>query len=161
MSTDIIQNASAPQPTWLTSLPSSNEQIILDCTKKSRDRADSILQPSRISVPCSRGSMAGEGGKSEVMLKYNFNELTKALPLNLLYFLPTDNSKILPLCSRLSLSLCYLLCRANLTVLKSLCAGPEVAGRHMNIESVSQASLAYENTVMGAHRPQTEACTLN
>lgn len=39
--------------------------------------------------------------------------------------------------------------------------GPSVAGRHMNIESVRQASLAYENTVMGAHRPQTEACTLN
>lgn len=45
--------------------------------------------------------MAGEeGDKSEVMLEYNFNELTKALPLNLLYFLPTDNSQILPLCSQ-------------------------------------------------------------
>ncbi len=45
--------------------------------------------------------------------------------------------------------------------MKSVRAGPGVAGRHMNIESVRQASLAYENTVMGAHRPQTEACTLN
>lgn len=88
---------------WLPPLPSSNDQIISDCAKKkiSRDGADSIPQPSRISVACNRGSMAGEeGGKSEVMLEYNFNELTKALPLNLLYFLPTDNSQILPLCSQ-------------------------------------------------------------
>lgn len=100
------------------------------------------------------------------MLEFNFNEETKALPLHLLYFLPTDNQlKDPPSLSAaplsVSLSLCYLLCRANLTVVKSLRAGPGVAGRHMNIESVRQASLAYENTVMGAHRPQTEACTLN
>lgn len=101
MSTKIIQNASAPQPARLPPLPSSNDQIISDCAKKSRNGADSILQPSQISVACNRGSMAGEeGGKSEVMLEYNFNELTKALPLNLLYFLPTDNSQILPLCSQ-------------------------------------------------------------
>lgn len=108
-----------------------------------------------------------------MMLEFNFNAQTKALPLNLLYFLPTDNQlkdspPLLPLSVFLTLLLslslfhsCYLLCRANLTVVKSLRAGPEVAGRHMNIESVRQASLAYENTVMGAHRPQTEACTLN
>lgn len=97
------------------------------------------------------------------MLKCNFNELTKALPPNLLYFLPTDKLKdsSSPLAASPSPPLRYLLCGANLTALKSLRAGPEVAGRHMNIESVSQASLAYENTVMGAHRPQTEACTLN
>lgn len=107
------------------------------------------------------------------MLECNFNEQTKALPLYLLYFLPTDNQLKDPLSlsaapstspslpRSLSLSLRYLLCRANLTVVKSLRAGPGVAGRHMNIESVRQASLAYENTVMGAHRPQTEACTLN
>lgn len=107
------------------------------------------------------------------MLESNFNEQTKALPHNLLYFLPTDNQlkdSLSPphppplsvfLARSLSLPLCYLLCRANLTVVKSLRAGPGVAGRHMNIESVRQASLAYENTVMGAHRPQTEACTLN
>lgn len=35
--------------------------------------------------------MAENGGKSEVMLGFNFNEQTKALPLSLLYFLPTDN----------------------------------------------------------------------
>lgn len=109
-----------------------------------------------------------------MMLEFKFNEQTKALPLDLLYFLPTDNQlkdslslslhpPSLPvfLFLSLSLSLCYLLCRANLTVVKSLRAGPGVASRHMNIESVRQASLAYENTVMGAHRPQTEACTLN
>lgn len=106
------------------------------------------------------------------MQECNFNEQTNALPLNLVYFLPNDNrlkdslsaapSTSLPAVLTLfSLSLCYLLCRANLTVVKSLRAGPGVAGRHMNIESVRQASLAYENTVMGAHRPQTEACTLN
>lgn len=82
----------------------------------------------------------------------------------------TTDSEILSPCRSLHLSpgltpslrsLRYLLCRANLTALKSVRAGPGVAGRHMNIESVRQASLAYENTVMGAHRPQTEACTLN
>lgn len=101
------------------------------------------------------------------MLQLNFNEQTKALPHNQLYFLPTDKQLIDSLCLSqlfplfLYPPLCYLLCRANLTVVKSLRAGPGVAGRHMNIESVRQALLAYENTVMGAHRPQTEACTLN
>lgn len=102
------------------------------------------------------------------MQECNFNEQTNALPTS---FQMTTDSKILsllhppplsqPFSLSFSLSLCYLLCRANLTVVKSLRAGPGVAGRHMNIESVRQASLAYENTVMGAHRPQTEACTLN
>lgn len=40
---------------------------------------------------CKHHLIAEKGGKSEVMLGFNFNEQTKVLPLNLLYFLPTDN----------------------------------------------------------------------
>lgn len=130
-----------------------------------------IVAPHFNSIPCKHQFITQIGGKSEVKLQFNFNEQTNTLPLNQPDFLPNDNqlrdsvsatpSTSLQVSLFLSLPLCYLLCRANLTALKSVRAGPGVAGRHMNIESVRQASLAYENTVMGAHRPQTEACTLN
>lgn len=123
------------------------------------------------SISCKHQFILRTGGKSEVKLQFNFNEQTNTLPLNQPDFLPNvsqlrdsvsaEPSTSLPVSLFLSLPLRYLLCRANLTALKSVRAGPGVAGRHMNIELVRQASLAYENTVMGAHRPQTEACTLN
>lgn len=58
------------------------------------------------SAPCKHLLItARRGGKFEVMLEFNFNEQTKALPLNLLYFLPNDNQLKDSLSAALSTSL--------------------------------------------------------
>lgn len=54
-------------------------------------RRKSNAAPYLDSVPCKLHLVTGKGSRFEVMVEFKFNEQTKALPLDLLYFLPADN----------------------------------------------------------------------